>query len=91
MKCGGHDDRPSVIIYRDRIKLTNPKVSPKLLSTPSFPASPTNQASGALNNKLVPIPPRTLPINNTPNKLLLVEYAPREYKSENANVPAFRP
>merc|ERR1719253_1426817 len=68
-----------------------PNVSPKLLSPPVFPASPTNQASGALNNKLVPIPPNTLPISSTPNRLLLVLLAPKLYNMAKASVPALRP
>ena len=71
--------------------LTKPNVSPKLLSTPSFPASPTNHASGALNNKLVPMPPITRPNSNIPNTLLLVLIAPKLYSSEKASVPALRP
>lgn len=71
--------------------LTNPNVSPKLLPTPSLPASPTNQASGALNNKLVPIPPKTRPNSSTPSKLLFVLYAPMLYSRLNAKVPALRP
>mmetsp|Transcript_11042 Transcript_11042/g.25711 ORF Transcript_11042/g.25711 Transcript_11042/m.25711 type:complete len:216 (-) Transcript_11042:506-1153(-) len=69
----------------------SPNVSPRLLSTPSLPASPTSQASGALKRRLVPIPPNTRPSSSTPRRLLLVLIAPRLYSSENARVPALRP
>ena len=57
----------------------------------NLPASPTSHASGALNSRLVPMPPNTRPSNSTPRTLLLVLLAPRAYSNENASVPAFRP
>ena len=70
---------------------TNPNVSPKYLPPSPFVASPTSQASGAENNKLVPIPLITLPNKSTVRRLLFVLAAPRLYKSANASVPRFRP
>jgi hypothetical protein len=82
---------PAKIATIESPAYANPNVSPNDPSNPFLAASPTNHASGALNNKLVPIPPITRPANNTPKTLLLVLIAPSEYNNEKTSVPALRP